>query len=90
MNIIEKIKVLLALNKSFDKIKREAKKEVVMSEDAKVVKPGWKTTEFWLTALAEIGTLIGALRGVIPAETAGIIIAIQTAIYNILRTIAKK
>ena len=54
------------------------------------MKTGIKTTEFWLTILANVVAVVGALQGVIPAETAAIIIAALNAVYGFLRTIAKK
>lgn len=51
-------------------------------------KPGWKKSEFWLTILTNIITIVGSLQGVIPPETAAIILAVVNAIYSVLRTIA--
>lgn len=54
-------------------------------------KPGWKTTEFWLTLLGTtIPTLVGALTGVIPPETAAIIVAVANGVYGVIRAATKK
>ena len=53
------------------------------------MRPGYKTTEFWLTILSNLSTIIGALTGVIPPEKAAIIIAAINAIYGFLRTVTK-
>ena len=53
------------------------------------MKPGYKTTEFWVSALTTGGALIGALAGVLPG-TAGIIAAsISGGLYAISRGLAK-
>jgi uncharacterized MnhB-related membrane protein len=52
-------------------------------------KPGWKTTEFWLTVVANIVIVIGALKDVIPANVATIAITILSAVYTLLRSILK-
>src|SRR3990167_5925867 len=43
------------------KDKREAVKEVHMDGQ---VKPGWKTTEFWLTLVPQIPVIVGLFLGV--------------------------
>jgi hypothetical protein len=52
-------------------------------------KPGWKTTEFWLTILSNLVTVIGTLKNVIPPEKAAMYIGIINAIYGIIRTYGK-
>ncbi len=50
---------------------------------------GLKTTEFWMTILTNIVTIVGSLTGVIPAQVAAIIIAAANGIYGVLRVITK-
>lgn len=53
-------------------------------------KPGWKTSEFWLTVLGTtLPTLIGAANGVIPPKWATIILAASSAGYGLIRAITK-
>lgn len=52
-------------------------------------KAGWKTSEFYLTILTNVITIVGSLQGVIPPQTAAIILAVANGIYGLLRTIAK-
>ncbi len=62
--------------------------------DAKPVKPGWRTTEFWLSALATVsglGMASGALAaGSTAAQTVGLIASALTAMgYSASRGRAK-
>lgn len=52
-------------------------------------KPGYKTTEFWVTIVGAGITFAEAIIGVIPQQTGVIIVASLTAIYSVLRTLAK-
>lgn len=54
------------------------------------MKAGVQTTEFWMTILTNIVSIVGALQGVISPEIAAIIVSIANGIYGVLRTIAKK
>lgn len=51
------------------------------------VKPGWKTTEFWLTVATGAGTLFGDF---IPASWKAAVVTVTAAAYAISRAIAKK
>ncbi len=53
------------------------------------MKPGLKTTEFWVSAITTVGALAGSLAGVLPG-TAGVIAAsIAAAAYALSRGLAK-
>lgn len=52
-------------------------------------KPGWKTTEFWLSLGAQIALIWGAVKGFVPAQTAAIVSIIGTSIYTIAATVRK-
>lgn len=52
-------------------------------------KPGWKTTEFWLTVVTQLGTLWGVVHGFIPAPWNVIVPVVGTAIYTIAATVRK-
>ena len=83
MNIIQKIRVLLLIQKLINHIKEGFKK---MNGN---VKPGYATTEFWLTVITNLITVIGALKGVINPETMAIILAVLNGVYGILRSLVK-
>lgn len=83
MSLWEKLKTLLKLNTFVNTTIKEAKK---MNEG----KPGYRTTEFWLNILTNIVTIVGTLKGVIPEQTAAIIIATANGVYGVIRTIVKK
>ena len=77
MNVLQKLKALIVVNRA-----------VGVIEEANV-KSGWKTTEFWMTAATALTTVIGGLKGIIPDETAAIVVAISTCIYTIARAHTK-
>ena len=86
MNIIQKIKVLLLIQKLINHIKEGLKK---MEGNNNGVKPGWRCTEFWLTVITNLITIVGALKGIIKPETMVIVLAILNGIYGILRSLVK-
>lgn len=84
MFILDKIKILLTLNKTVENIEKEYKMESQSGT------PGYKTTEFWLKVFAvDVPAVAAALTGVIPAKYALGITAASTAIYGFIRVIAK-
>ena len=54
------------------------------------MKAGIKTTEFWLTIVANLIVVVGALGEVIPAQAAAIIIAALNGLYGVLRALVKQ
>lgn len=59
----------------------KAKQGVVMDQ---TTKPGWKTTEFWLTILTQIPTVLGLIMGASNPITIGIGAA-ATIAYTLCR-----
>lgn len=55
-----------------------------------MAKPGYRTSEFWLTLLANILTIVASRKGIIPAGTATNAVAGLTAAYTLGRSLAKK
>ncbi len=53
------------------------------------MKPGYKTTEFWLTILGVAGSTVTGLAGVIPLTIAAPLAAALTGLYTLGRSIAK-
>ena len=82
MNIIQKIKLMIQLKGYFDTDLKEA---TTMNG----TKPGWKTTEFWLTVANQVAVIWGSVQGFVPPKYAIIASAVGTTIYTILRTLAK-
>lgn len=78
MTISEKLKALLLLNRLFNK-----SKEVQQG----MVKPGYQTTEFWLTTGVSLWAAFG---GMVPEPWNAVVVAGVTAVYNIVRMLAKK
>jgi hypothetical protein len=54
------------------------------------MKPGWKTTEFWVTTLATVGSLTAAVAGFVPGPWGLVAAGLSSAAYAISRGIAKK
>lgn len=54
------------------------------------VKPGFKTTEFWLTIATNVAAVVSTVAGALPPEKAGILMAIANGIYAATRAFAKK
>ena len=55
----------------------------------KKVKPGWQTTEFWITVIGEIGAVCAAASGVIPSKSAALLMTASAVAYKISRGLAK-
>jgi hypothetical protein len=49
------------------------------------IKRGWKTLSFWVVLVTNLLALIAALKGLLPAGLALILLTAVTAVYNILR-----
>lgn len=52
-------------------------------------KPGWKTTEFYVSLIPQIMAVWGAVQGFLPPKLATIISVAGAALYTVARTIAK-
>lgn len=53
------------------------------------MKPGYKTTEFWVSATATIGALFGAIAGVLPGQAGVVGASIAAGCYALSRGLAK-
>jgi len=54
------------------------------------MKAGIKTTEFWLTVVANLLIVVGALEQIIPADVAAVIVAVLNGVYGVLRALVKQ
>ncbi len=75
--MIKKIKNIMLLWKIYKKIK-EAK-----------MKDGIKTSEFWLTVISSLITILLSIEGLIPVEIMTKTITILVGVYTIARTVVK-
>lgn len=82
MNLLTKIKTLWALKKAANNIGEAYK----MNNG---IKPGYRTTEFWMTVATNLIAIIGTLKGVIPEDKAAIALAIANGVYAIARSLVK-
>jgi hypothetical protein len=55
----------------------------------KTPKPGWQTTEFWVTVASAVGMITAAASGVLPSKYAAFLITISGVAYKISRGLAK-
>lgn len=53
------------------------------------VKPGYKTTEFWVTLLSALAVFGESIHGSLPPQTAAIVGAVVTGLYTISRGLSK-
>ena len=62
-----------------------------MSTPARVKdpKPGWQTTEFWVTVVGAVGATCAAAAGVLPPKYAAGLMTVSAVAYKISRGLAK-
>lgn len=53
------------------------------------MKPGWQTSEFWLTVATDAGIVAAALTGELSPKYAAIAVAVSKVAYAIARGLAK-
>jgi len=75
MGLIDKIKLLIKVQKPMGEIVNEIKG----------IKAGYKTLSFWVALLGSIMAAVAAFQGLIPSVVALITTTALTTIYNILR-----
>jgi hypothetical protein len=54
------------------------------------MKPGYKTTEFWVTIIANALDFLSSMEGALPPEKAAYVAAFINGAYAISRGLAKK
>jgi hypothetical protein len=57
--------------------------------ETKVTKPGYQTTEFWVSVISATLTWATSFAGALPTETAAKISAVVGAVYAVARGLAK-
>ena len=57
--------------------------------DVAGVKPGIRTTEFWLTLAVDVAAFAAAIANVLPDKYAAIAATVSTSIYSVTRGVAK-
>ena len=53
-------------------------------------KAGYKTTEFYITVVSNLLGVFGVVKGMIPADTAAVILAVLNGLYGVLRALQKQ
>lgn len=54
-----------------------------------MIKPGWQTTEFWVTVLLNVGVVATALQGSLAPKWGAICSTITVAVYALARALTK-
>lgn len=54
------------------------------------MKNGWKTTEFYVTVITDVGIVAAAVGGVLPPKWAAVAAGVAQAAYAISRGLAKQ
>lgn len=83
MNLFQKLALLFKVKNYVNQDISEGKMQTASG------KPGWKTTEFWLSIATQLGVVWAAIRGFVPPKTAAIVDVAGAAVYTIARTVAK-
>lgn len=78
MGLVARLKVLLRLKDVYKKVK-----ESYMTK-------GMKSTEFWMTVVAQVITFVESIQGNLDPKTAIIIVSVLNCIYTIGRSLVKK
>ena len=52
-------------------------------------KPGWRTTEFWVTTLTSVAALVAALASQLSPRYAALAAAVSEGLYALSRGLAK-
>jgi len=87
MNLIQKAKVLLGLNKAVKDAQRILETQ---PHQPMKLKPGIKTSEFWITIAVGIGAVVMNALGQIDGTTATAAATIVGALYSVARGLTKK
>ena len=85
MNIFQEIKLFLAARKMISTLATEA---TTMNG----TKPGWKTSEFWITLLMNVIGALTLIKGIVPAPYSAYVIVALTvlnSVYTIARSFVK-
>lgn len=53
------------------------------------MKPGFKTTEFWVAVLTGVGSIAGAFAGALDGKTAAILATVSGVAYQLVRAWTK-
>jgi hypothetical protein len=61
-----------------------------MATNEETIKPGYKSTEFYLSVIASVGLFYGIYVGFIPRELGATLITAILGLYGIERTLIKK
>ncbi len=56
---------------------------------ASTATPGWKTSEFWMTAIGQLGLVCAAASGALPTKYAVLAGALSQVAYSVSRGLAK-
>ena len=61
----------------------------IAAPTAMAVTPGWKTSEFWMTAVGQLGLVLAAASGALPTKYAVLAGSLSQVAYSVSRGLAK-
>lgn len=59
-------------------------------DSSKIVKSGWKTSEFFVSILTSVGAITATVAGVLDPKLGALLMGVSTLAYSIARGLAKK
>ena len=94
MNVKNIIKKLFKIGKKETTLLSENHSKNLLTKGVKMltkdVKPGYKTTEFWVTLLSTVASISASLADVMPPKIGFILASISTTAYAISRGFSKR
>jgi hypothetical protein len=85
MGLIDDVKIYAAVKKMLVQTKQEAITVIG-------TKPGWQTSEFWLTLITNLVGVLGMAKGIVPPQYQGYIavaLIVLNGVYTTARTLIK-
>ena len=84
MSLLEKVKLLLKLNKNWKVIVEEVEEIADVKK-----KSGFRSTEFLMTLAASVGAILASVAGALPPLYAAIAVSVSGVAYTVSRGVAK-
>lgn len=81
------MKIIKKIIAFFAKLKSKGK---YMDTQPKTIKPGYKTTEFWITIGGSVATILGTVSQTVDPKVGGALLLAQQLIYSLVRFFAKR
>lgn len=86
-SIKKKVKKVRTMVKAYREVKKMS--NTIKKATTNKLKPGWKTSEFWMTIIGHLLNLLGIVNGIIDPTIGLIVSGVLQCVYNILRDVLK-